>query len=150
MKLLSVTSHISKSISCTSCQLAKSKRLSFPVSRKRSSALLDLIHCDLWGPSLVTSTAGFRYYVIFVNDYSRFTWFYPLHAKSDFYATFISFQAFVENQFGCTIKRFQSDGVLSLSTTLLRHTSLNVEFITSYLFHILLSKTEELNANIDK
>ncbi|KAJ9566476.1 hypothetical protein OSB04_002442 [Centaurea solstitialis] len=68
---------------CSSCQLSKSKHLPFEFNPKRSFHVLDLIHCDLWGPSPVVSTEGYRYYIIFVDDYSRFTWFYPLKTKSD-------------------------------------------------------------------
>ena len=71
--------------------------------------MLDLIHYDIWGPSPIKSNLGFVYYVLFIDDYSRFTWLYPLKLKSDFYDTFIQFQNFVENQYSTHIKIFQSD-----------------------------------------
>ena len=37
------------------------------------------------GPSPVSSIDGYGYYAIFVDDFSTFTWFYPLKAKSEFY-----------------------------------------------------------------
>ena len=82
----------------------------FDTNDQRSSHALDLIHCDLWGPSPVTSVASYRYYVSFVDDYSRFTWLYPLRSKSDFYGVFESFIALMETQFSTKIKAFQSDG----------------------------------------
>jgi hypothetical protein len=105
---ISINSHVSSSLSriCNSCQLGKSHQLPFALNEKRSSFPLQLIHCDLWGPSPILSTSGFRYYVIFVDDHSRFTWFYPLKHKSDFYDTFLRFQKFVENQFSHSIKAF--------------------------------------------
>jgi len=47
---------------------------------------------------------------VFIDHYSRFTWFYPLKLKSDFYSTFVIFQKLVENQLGNKIKIFQCDG----------------------------------------
>nr|GFC07278.1 retrovirus-related Pol polyprotein from transposon TNT 1-94 [Tanacetum cinerariifolium] len=93
---LSTTSILPIPNICSSCQLSKSKRLPFENNMKRASHVLDLIHCDLLGPSPVTSIDGYRYYVIFVDDYSRFTWFYPLKAKSDFPAVFETFVCFVQ------------------------------------------------------
>lgn len=58
----------------------------------------------------MSSDSGFRYYVIFVDDFSRFTWLYPLRQKSDFYDVMLQFTAFVENQFSTSIKTFHSDG----------------------------------------
>ena len=60
---------------------------------------LDRIHCDLWGPSPVVSVQGFKYYVVFVDTYSRYSWLFPLKMKSDFCGVFIGFQKQVENQF---------------------------------------------------
>ncbi|KAJ9552094.1 hypothetical protein OSB04_016139 [Centaurea solstitialis] len=68
---LTVTSLLPKLSLCSSCQLAKSKHLSFKVNHKRASHVLDLVHCDLAGPSPV--------YVISMDDFSCFTWMYPLH-----------------------------------------------------------------------
>jgi hypothetical protein len=71
--------------------------------------VLDLIHCDIWGPSPVKSNLGFAYYVLFVDDYSRFTWLYPMKLKYEFFNIFLRFQKFVENQHSTRIKIFQSD-----------------------------------------
>jgi transposase InsO family protein len=94
---------------CESCQLAKSKQLPFPSSPRVSTAPLQLIHTDVWC-SPVVSLSGFRYYVIFIDDYSRYSWLYPLSLKYDVYVTFLKFKSLVENQFSCSIKQLQSDG----------------------------------------
>ena len=95
---------------CSSCQLTKSHRLPFLNYNARSLYPFDIIHYDLWGPSLVATLSGFHFYVIFINDHNRFTWFYPLCHKSDFFDVFIRFQKLVKNQFSRTIKVFQADG----------------------------------------
>jgi hypothetical protein len=70
---------------------------------------LHWIHTDIW-TSPVLLVSGYKYYVIFVDDFSRYIWFYPLHAKSDVYECFIKFKVLVENQFSSSIKQLQSDG----------------------------------------
>ncbi|GJY30675.1 retrovirus-related pol polyprotein from transposon TNT 1-94 [Tanacetum coccineum] len=87
--VLDVTSILPKPNICKPCQLSKSQRLPFELNSKRSSYPLDLIHCDLWGPAPVSSD-GYLYYIIFVDDYSRFTWFYPLKTKSGFHRPIVS------------------------------------------------------------
>ena len=93
---LSFSSLLPKPGICSSCQLSKSKHLSFDVNVKRSLHVLDLVHCDLWGPTPVSSTDGYRYYCIFIDDFSRFSWFYLLKRKSDFFEVFQAFLAFVQ------------------------------------------------------
>jgi len=68
------------------------------------------VHCDLYDSSPISSTLGFTYYIIFVNDYFKFTWFYPLKFKSVFFFHFIQFKNFVKNKFSIKIKTLQSDG----------------------------------------
>lgn len=53
---------------------------------------------------------GFKYYVVFVDNFSRYSWLFPLKLKSNFVDVIIAFQKQVENQFGKKIKTFQSDG----------------------------------------
>lgn len=60
--------------------------------------------------SPVPSVSGCRYYIIFVDDFARYTWFYPLHLKSEVYNCFVKFKMLVENQFSCKIRQVQSDG----------------------------------------
>ena len=49
-------------------------------------------NCDLWGPSLINSSQNFRYYALFVDDNTRFSWLYPLKSKTDFLDCFLKFQ----------------------------------------------------------
>jgi len=100
----------STNAACESCRLGKSSRLPFSSSEFIASRPLERVHCDLWGPAPVSSVQGFQYYVIFIDNLSRFSWFYPLKRKSDFCSIFIKFQSFVENLLQTKIGTFQSDG----------------------------------------
>lgn len=75
-----------KSIStleCEACELGKHHRSSFPSHNDScASTLLELVHSDIWGPSRIASRNGFKYFVTFVDDYSRLTWLYMLHDRS--------------------------------------------------------------------
>lgn len=65
------------------CQLGKSYKLLFTASSNKASKPLDLIHFDIWGPAPLLSKHGFKYYIIFLDDFSRYTWIFPLKAKSE-------------------------------------------------------------------
>ena len=62
-----------KNFDCVSCQLGKQPTLPFNTSESMSIDTSDLIHSDVWGPSSVSSIGGSRYFVVFVNDYSRYS-----------------------------------------------------------------------------
>jgi hypothetical protein len=87
---------------CEPCQLAKSKQLPFPSSIRVSTTPLQLIHTDV-RCSPVVSLSGFQYYVIFIDDFSRYAWLYPICLKSDVYTTSLKFKSLVENQFSTNI-----------------------------------------------
>ena len=69
-----------------------------------STSLLELVHSDVWGPSPLTSLLGFNYYIIFVDDYSRFTWLFLLKHKIEVLSVFKHFKSMVETQFNSKLK----------------------------------------------
>jgi histone deacetylase 1/2 len=93
---------------CDSCQRAKSHQLPYDISNKRSTAPLELIHSDVWGPA-PTSAGKFSYYVSFIDDHTKYTWIYLLRQKSDVFAVFRNFQALVERKFRKQIISMQTD-----------------------------------------
>lgn len=59
-------------IFCDACQLSKSHLLPFAHSSSHTTQSLELVHTDIWGPSPILSTSGFKYYALFLDDYSKF------------------------------------------------------------------------------
>ncbi|PNY02796.1 copia protein (gag-int-pol protein), partial [Trifolium pratense] len=95
---------------CEACQFGKLHLLPFKSSYSHAQEPLDLIHTDVWGPAPIMSNSGFKYYVHFIDDFSRFTWIYPLKQKSETIHAFTQFKTLVENQFNKRIKIVQCDG----------------------------------------
>ena len=102
--------HQNKSSICSYCQLGKSHKLPFSMSSFISTTPLELVHFDLWGPAPVTSHLGHQFYIHFIDDFSKFSWLYPLVQISDAHKAFLKFKIQVENLFGCKIKNLQIDG----------------------------------------
>ena len=95
--------------SCDACMSSKSHHLPYSKSSHQTNKALEIIHSDLWGPSPVISHAINRYYVMFIDDFTRYTWLYPLKLKSDVFQAFIDFQHRIERQFNQKIVNFQSN-----------------------------------------
>ena len=94
---------------CEACQIGKSHRLYFPITEIKTIKALELIHTDLWEPSSIPSRDGYTYYISFVDDFSRYTWIYPLKLKSEALKVFKLFKLQVESQLSTTIKHLQYD-----------------------------------------
>jgi histone deacetylase 1/2 len=62
----------------------------------KTTASLDLIFSDVWGPAPIFSSDGFRYFVIFIDVNTKHIWYYPLVVKSDVFSIFHRFQTLVE------------------------------------------------------
>ncbi|KAH9149898.1 hypothetical protein AeRB84_007167, partial [Aphanomyces euteiches] len=78
---------------CETCAYAKSKRSPFNSSAVfRAQTFLSLVHSDIWGPCSFPSPSGNKYFVVFVDDYSRYTWAYPIQRRSDLYTIYEQFR----------------------------------------------------------
>ena len=70
------------SLDYESCVLAKSHKHLYLPSFSRSTSLFSLIHSHVWGPSPISTTYNFSYYVLFVDDCTHMSWVYLLKQKS--------------------------------------------------------------------
>jgi hypothetical protein len=101
------SSSVSKDFICNACH-CKSHKLPFSFSTLISHKPLELIFSDVW-TSPLSSFDGFKYYVIFVDHFTKYILFYLLNKKSDVKNTFICFKAIVENYFKEKIVTLYSD-----------------------------------------
>lgn len=95
---------------CEFCQYAKSRKLSFSSSDIVSTFPLERVHCDVWGPSPILSICGFKYYVVYIDDFFKYLWLFPLRCKSDVSSVFSKLKTQIENLLSFTIKKFRTDG----------------------------------------
>ena len=94
---------------CEYCALGKHHRLPFHTSTStHSHAVLDLIHTDICGP-FPTSKSQYRYFITFIDDFSRYTYVYLLRHKSEALTIFQQYKKTVELQTGHSIKTLRSD-----------------------------------------
>ena len=94
---------------CSDCAISKSFKLPFVSVSCTTSKPLELLHMDVWGPAPISSVHGFRYYLIIVDDYTKYSWFYHLQFKSDVFSTFVQFHSIVENKLGTKVISIRSD-----------------------------------------
>ena len=84
---------------CHACNISKSHRLPFTLFSFHAKHPLELIYSDLWGPSPIPTIDGSRYYVLFYDHYSKYTWIYFLKYKYDVLNVFIKIWHIIEKVF---------------------------------------------------
>ena len=90
-------------------QFGKQTALPFNNSVSHALSPFDRIHYDVWGPSPITTQGGSRNFVIFVDDFSRYTWIYLFKNRSKLSQIYHDFTKMIETRFSKLIKVFRSD-----------------------------------------
>lgn len=93
---------------CVTCPLGKNTKLPFQSSNSIAAAPLELIHSDAWASPCV-SNKGSKYYILFIDDYSKYCWLSPMRFKPKSFDYFVKFKVLVENMLSCKIKSLQTD-----------------------------------------
>jgi hypothetical protein len=93
---------------CEVCQQGKHVQLPFAQSNMCTYFPFHIIHCDLW-TSPVESVTGFKYYMIVIDDFSWYTWTFPLCLKSNVASTLRDFYSYVLNQFHLSMQCIQCE-----------------------------------------
>ena len=93
---------------CETCVEAKLTRSSFkPVERKTEP--LDMIHTDVCDLKSIPTRNGFKYFITFIDDNTKYCYVYLLKSKDEAIETFIAYKNEVENQLERKIKVVRSD-----------------------------------------
>ena len=95
---------------CEACTKGKQHRCPYPKSADyRASEPFELVHSDVCGPMPVPSFGGSRYFVTFIDNYSRHTFVYFMKNKSEVLEKFKEFNNYAVNATGKPIKILRSD-----------------------------------------
>lgn len=85
--------------------------MSFPSATSfKAVKPLQLVFVNLCGPITPATPAGDKYFMLLVDDFSRWMHVYVLKSKDQAFDVFVRYKAEVENQTGCKIKTLRSDG----------------------------------------
>jgi hypothetical protein len=77
---------------CYACQAGKQVANTHPTKAFMSTSRpLELLHMDIFGPTTYASAGGNLYCLVIVDDFSRYTWVFFLHDKSEVASIFKKF-----------------------------------------------------------
>ena len=103
---------------CEGCIYGKAHRLKFG-TRVRATAPGELIHCDVCGPFEMPSFRGYRYFVLFKDDFSRYRRVYFMKEKSEVSSKLEEMLAEARTS-GNTVKELLSDNGLEFDNEKVR------------------------------
>lgn len=96
---------------CERCIISKQPRNSFKSHLPmRATGLLGVVHSDVCGPFEVPSIGGNKYFVSFVDEFSRMMWLYLIKTKGEVFEVFQKFKVMAEKQSGMSLKILRTDG----------------------------------------
>ena len=117
---------------CKSCQLSKQTRTNFKTKEHSTSKPIDLIHTNLCGLSRTQTLQNERYFMFFINDFTRMVWVTFLKEKSEAFDKFRIFKPLAENESENKIKclcSYNGGEFTSNSTTFVKNMGLRDNFL---------------------
>lgn len=95
---------------CEACVEGKlSRKPHKPVGEIRSKRKLQLVHSDVCGPMQTESIGGSKYFVTFIDDYSRCCKVYFMKQKSKVICKFKEFEKTFSNECGQKVTKLRMD-----------------------------------------
>lgn len=92
-------------LDCNSCCINKRQKLSFSNSTISSIAPLQYIYTDVWTSPLY-SHDGLKYYIIFVDYFTKYIWLYPIKHNSKVKLIFFAIRHFLKKFSNCQSKLY--------------------------------------------
>ncbi|PNX79017.1 putative copia-type protein, partial [Trifolium pratense] len=99
---------------CDICIKSKQSRLPFVKEMtKRACVALEVIHSDICGPFEVPSLSGSKYFITFVDEYTRMLWLYTIKFKREALDVFKRFKVLIEKESDKSIKILRTDVIVN-------------------------------------
>jgi hypothetical protein len=95
---------------CEACQAGKQQRTSFPAKAEyQAERRLELVHGDLCGPISPVTPRGNKYFLLHVDDLSRYMWVAMIPCKDHAATAIKDIQARAEGESGLKLKALRTD-----------------------------------------
>lgn len=95
---------------CDGCLVGKQRRTSFPINASyRAEEVLDLVHGDICGPISPATPGCKRYFLLVVDDNSRFMWVALLRSKDEALESFQKISKRAEAEANRKVKALRTD-----------------------------------------
>jgi len=72
-------------------------------------SFFSLLHCDVWDPHKISTHIGLHYFLTIVDVFSRCTWIFLMHHKSETQFLLTNFIQFVKTQFQINVQMIRVD-----------------------------------------
>lgn len=106
---IGIKGKLKERLQCEACLLGKAHSKPFGRSKINTKRPLELIHSDISGKISIANRSQYAYFMVLVDDFSRFTTVYLLREKSEVFKYFKEYKSMVENKFNLKIATLRSD-----------------------------------------
>jgi transposase InsO family protein len=95
---------------CEACQAGKQRHTSFPVKAGYwARRCLELVHDNFCGPISPTMLRGNKYFLLLMDDLSRYMWVAMIPSKDHAAASIKEIQVWAEGEFGLKLRELHTD-----------------------------------------
>lgn len=106
---LGITGKIKNGLVCDVCNSSKAKKIPFNLSNSMAKEPFELVHADLSGIIRISNYDKVNYFLLIVDDNTRYITCFLLGRKFQVNEAFKYFMNWVNRQFGKNVKRIRSD-----------------------------------------
>ena len=96
-------------VQCDPCTIGKSKEKPFEGKLNKAKEPLEIIHSDIAGPINIGGEIEDKYFITFIDEFTRFNAVSIIGSKSDAFAAFVLYHNTMTNIFDKRIKFFHCD-----------------------------------------